>query len=112
MDPSTQTTPNQPNPNTTGQPPVAPAAIPDGAYVPSQSQSPLIPGQSIAPVGAGAAAAAPLNMPSAGADKAAGKPKPHPNSTQNSLQIAEARDGIVIMNDGSFRSVIMVKSIN
>lgn len=34
------------------------------------------------------------------------------NSTQNSLQIAEIRDGIVIMNDGSFRSVIMVKSIN
>lgn len=36
----------------------------------------------------------------------------NPNSTQNSLQIAEIRDGIVIMNDGSFRSVIMVKSIN
>lgn len=34
------------------------------------------------------------------------------NSTQNILQIAEVRDGIVIMNDGSFRSVIMVKSIN
>ncbi len=39
------------------------------------------------------------------------KPK-NPNSTQNSLQIAEVRDGIVIMNDGSFRSVVMVKSIN
>jgi hypothetical protein len=36
----------------------------------------------------------------------------NPNSTQNSLLIAEIRDGIVIMNDGSFRSVIMVKSIN
>jgi len=35
-----------------------------------------------------------------------------PNSTQNTLQIAEIRDGIVIMNDGSFRSVVMVKSIN
>lgn len=34
------------------------------------------------------------------------------DSTQNTLQIAEIRDGIVIMNDGSFRSVIMVKSIN
>ena len=34
------------------------------------------------------------------------------NSTQNSLKIAEIRDGIVIMNDGSFRSVVMVKSIN
>lgn len=44
------------------------------------------------------------------------QPKPpvktNPNSTQNTLQIAEIRDGIVIMNDGSFRSVLMVKSIN
>lgn len=39
-------------------------------------------------------------------------PPSNPNSTQNTLQIAEIRDGIVIMNDGSFRSVIMVKSIN
>jgi hypothetical protein len=36
----------------------------------------------------------------------------NPNSTQNMLQVAEIRDGIVIMNDGSFRSVVMVKSIN
>ncbi len=28
------------------------------------------------------------------------------------MQIAEIRDGVVIMNDGSFRSVVMVKSIN
>lgn len=38
--------------------------------------------------------------------------KSNPNSTQNTLQIAEVRDGIVIMSDGSFRSVVMVKSIN
>lgn len=38
--------------------------------------------------------------------------KTNPNSTQNALQIAEIRDGVVIMNDGSFRSVVMVKSIN
>ncbi len=38
--------------------------------------------------------------------------KTNPNSTQNTLQFAEIRDGIVIMNDGSFRSVIMLKSIN
>lgn len=36
----------------------------------------------------------------------------NPNSTQNNLQIAEIRDGVVIMNDGSYRSVVMVKSIN
>jgi hypothetical protein len=39
-------------------------------------------------------------------------PATNPNSTQNMLQIAEIRDGIVIMNDGSYRSVIMVNSIN
>ena len=38
--------------------------------------------------------------------------KGNPNSTQNTLQIAEIRDGIVIMSDGSYRSVVMVKSIN
>lgn len=34
------------------------------------------------------------------------------NSTQNMLQIAEIRDGIVIMDDGSYRSIVMVKPIN
>ena len=62
--------------------------------------------------------AAPQPVPAAGVGsgkpkgKAEAKAAPHPNSTQNSLQIAEIRDGIVIMNDGSFRSVVMVKSIN
>lgn len=42
----------------------------------------------------------------------AGANPTNPNSTQNTLQIVEIRDGIVIMNDGSFRSVIMVKSVN
>lgn len=47
-----------------------------------------------------------------------GQPQPavhartNPNSTQNALQIAEIRDGVVIMNDGSYRSVVMVKSVN
>lgn len=36
----------------------------------------------------------------------------NPNSTQNTLNIAEIRDGIVIMSDGTFRSVIMAQSIN
>jgi type IV secretory pathway VirB4 component len=36
----------------------------------------------------------------------------NPNSTQNSLQISEIRDGVVIMNDGSFRAVVLCKSIN
>ncbi|UTX51366.1 hypothetical protein KI440_00135 [Candidatus Saccharibacteria bacterium TM7i] len=36
----------------------------------------------------------------------------NPNSTQNSLQLSEIRDSMVIMNDGSFRAVIACKSIN
>jgi type IV secretory pathway VirB4 component len=39
-------------------------------------------------------------------------PTSNPNSTQNSLQISEVRDGVVIMNDGTFRAVILCKSIN
>jgi hypothetical protein len=39
-------------------------------------------------------------------------PKSNQNSTQNTLQISEIRDGIVIMNDGSFRTVLMFRSIN
>lgn len=36
----------------------------------------------------------------------------NPNTTQNSLQISELRDGIAIMNDGSFRAVVACQSIN
>lgn len=60
--------------------------------------------------------AGPQPQPMAGApapQQAAAPPvKSNANSTQNTLQIAEIRDGIVIMNDGSYRSVVMVKSIN
>jgi hypothetical protein len=109
MDPSTQPTPEQPNPT-----PAAPTGALRSAASSAPVPSPLIPGQSVAPItvpGAGGAAA-PFNMPTVGSDKPPAKPVAHPNSTQNSLQIAEVRDGIVIMNDGSFRSVVMVKSIN
>lgn len=60
--------------------------------------------------------APPSMQPMVTAQVANGQPQPvpksNPNSTQNTLQIAEIRDGIVIMHDGSFRSVVMVKSIN
>lgn len=36
----------------------------------------------------------------------------NPNSTQNTLLISEIRDGIVIMNDGTYRSALMCRSIN
>ncbi len=83
---------------------------------PNQPQQPVV---SPAPGGAG-------GLPQAGAIPGLPGKAPHPkfakgapsskknnpNSTQNTLHIAEIRDGIVIMNDGSFRSVIMAKSIN
>ncbi len=36
----------------------------------------------------------------------------NPNSTQNSLQIAELRDSVVILKDGTFRAVVACESIN
>jgi len=46
-------------------------------------------------------------------DKAAGKGKKSgPMSTQESLQISQIRDGMIIMKDGSFRAVVACKSIN
>jgi len=44
-------------------------------------------------------------------DKAV-KDKSNRYSSQNLLQFAEIRDGLVIMNDGSFRAVVRAKSIN
>lgn len=57
---------------------------------------------------AGVVPAAP-QMPPAKGEK---PPASSQNSTQNTLQISEIRDGLVIMNDGTFRAVIMCKSIN
>lgn len=36
----------------------------------------------------------------------------NPNSSQNSLLISEIREGMLIMNDGSFRAVVSCESIN
>jgi len=36
----------------------------------------------------------------------------NPNSTQNTLLISEIREGMLIMNDGSFRAVVTCESIN
>lgn len=72
------------------------------------------PGQTTQPVGfspAGSAINPILSSPAASAPIEK-RPKTNPNSTQNTLHISEIRDGIVIMNDGSFRAVVMCKSIN
>lgn len=49
--------------------------------------------------------------PSQAPTQAAPQPA-NPNSTQNSLQFAEIRDNMVIMTDGSFRSIVACQSIN
>ncbi len=87
MDPNS---PNQPFPNAPQQAGAQFGAQPGGVIAPGQPG----PQGMVAPGGAKPAV------------------QSNPNSTQNTLQIAEIRDGIVIMNDGSFRSVIMVKSVN
>lgn len=90
--------------------------MPQQQYAQPVAQQP-IPQYPIPPRGQQGQAPAPAQMPQMQVPAASPGPKvvqPHsnPNSTQNMLQIAEIRDGIVIMNDGSYRSVIMVKSIN
>lgn len=98
-------------PNQQYQPPAVPVGDINAAspMYNQGPQQPLIPGQRVQ----AGAVQAPLAMPGPGAQPPQPpKPVAHPNSTQNSLQVAEVRDGIVIMNDGSFRSVVMVKSIN
>lgn len=107
MDPNTN---NQQNPGQASQPvlPEVPQATTVGYATPAaqypqqqiQQQVPTTPPQPTTP-------ASPTTL----------QPKParakeNPNSTQNALQITEIRDGIVIMNDGSFRAVVMAKSIN
>ena len=58
------------------------------------------------------AGGAPVAVTNQATQQTAPKKATNPNSTQNTLQIAEIRDGVAIMSDGSFRSVIMCKSIN
>lgn len=40
------------------------------------------------------------------------QPVRNPNSAQNSLLLSEVREGMAIMNDGSFRAVVTCQSIN
>lgn len=88
---------------------IPPAPTP-GAAQPAQVPfvAPFIPH----PIAPQPTAGTPTATVSAAQPSALPPKKTNPNSTQNALKIAEIRDGIVIMDDGSFRSVIMVKSIN
>lgn len=91
MNPNNQQTPSQRQSVPAGQQP-----DPRSNFMPDMQPGLVIPGDPNAP----------MSKPSGG------KAAVNPNSTQNNLEIAEIRDGIVIMNDGSFRAVVMVKSIN
>lgn len=105
--PDTVPTPSQPVPSQalgTFQPQAGGVALP-----PAANQAPVL--APPVPVG-GVMPVPPQQQNAQNKNQAAGKPASNVNSTQNTLQIAEIRDGIVIMNDGSYRSVVMVKSIN
>ncbi len=88
-----------------------PSQQPQGGQPPSQFPGQYsgvpgmeVPGARVMP--SGAAAPAPVSA------TVTPPAKPNANSTQNSLLIAEIRDGIVIMQDGSYRAVLMAQSIN
>jgi hypothetical protein len=101
--------PNDPNQQYPAQPPgTIPGPQPYGAYGPQPTVAP----QQAPQVAPNMVAGGPGANPAQTANPAPTIVKQNPNSTQNTLQIAEIRDGIVIMNDGSFRAVIMAKSIN
>jgi hypothetical protein len=102
--------------------PNAPANAYMGTAPAGPYQAPAVPPQSPTAGYPGGPTAMPMQSAPAYGPPTAGIPgqpqpmvkpgKANPNSTQNVLQIAEIRDGIVIMNDGSYRSVVMAKSIN
>lgn len=106
--------PNAQNPLTT---PAAPA-VPSAAQYPQQAQPQAypqtgVPQNTVPPAyGQPPAPGAVVGGTPGQGQAHMSPPKSNPNSTQNTLQIAEIRDGIVIMNDGTFRCVVMVKSIN
>jgi hypothetical protein len=78
---------------------------------PNQSPNIITPGVSASPAAAGPGLQLSPTMPQLPTGTGGG-PAPNPNSTQNTLHISEIRDGLVIMNDGTFRAVIMCKAIN
>lgn len=85
-------------PNQPGQPQTPPP--PAGVVAGTPGVAPTSP---VAPVGAqpvGSGQTPPKQAPR------------NPNTTQNTLQLSELRDGMAIMNDGSFRAVVACQSIN
>jgi hypothetical protein len=94
-----------PQPPTTQQAQTAPPQQP-----PAQSQAQAAP-QPPAPV-APNQLAQPTAQSSGGNQQSQQQKPANPNTTQNTLQVAEIRENIVVMRDGSFRAVVACKSIN
>ena len=80
---------------------------PQAQQIPQPQPVPVAPQPVVASGPAPAQPAAPANT-----QQQKQPPKSNPNSTQNTLLISEIRDNMVIMKDGSFRSVVACKSIN
>ena len=77
--------------------------------MPPNNQFPFQSAPAPAPVAPAVAAPAPIGS----GNTATPAPLPkNPHSTQNSLQLSEIRDNLVIMADGTFRAVVACKSIN
>lgn len=94
--------PNEPA-NQPQAPQVMPPVVDGAAPVPPQAAFPQVPEAPVAqPPAAGSNQAQPV----------VAKPPANPNTTQNTLQISEIRENMVIMRDGSFRAVVACKSIN
>ncbi|MES2876048.1 MAG: hypothetical protein V4678_01105 [Patescibacteria group bacterium] len=81
------------------QPPVSPGLPPIGSATPTPAQAFPVPPDMPQPIGSSQASAP-------------AKPPVNQNTAQNTLQIAEVRENMVIMRDGSFRAVVACKSIN
>ncbi len=86
-------------PATNNQPQQAPTPL--GPANGAPTQQPQQPAQVPQPQAAGS-----------GPAQTAPKKPANPNTSQNSLQISEVRENMVIMRDGSFRAVVACKSIN
>lgn len=109
----------QPNNSPYNQPPIqgVPQPVPTQGY-PATQQTMQIPGQPLqaAPQVPQAQGVFPAQQQPVGplgsqSNTPVQAPK-NPNSTQNTLQLSEVRDSMVIMIDGSYRAVVACKSIN
>ncbi len=89
--------------------PNQPLTPPGGQVAPQQ---PMMPQQPMPAMGQMPPMQQPMQSGMPGGRPPVPMQKSNPTSTQNALEIAEIRDGIVIMNDGSFRAVVMCQSIN